>query len=233
MPTPSWYPNEVEHAGAEHLDVEYVATYDRKAGPSQTLDVAALLDLGLNSKSTFVDLGAGAGELSLAVAPLCWRVVAVDVSVAMIASLRAKVDRLGIGNLEVAHRGFLTYDHQGELADFVYSRNALHHLPDFWKVIALQRIAAILKPGGILRLHDLVYSFDPADTHRVLESWFAGARERPEDGWTRAELEVHVRTENSTWSWLLEPMLERAGFTIQDAQYTPSQTFAAYTCRRN
>ena len=29
------------------------------------------------------------------------------------------------------------------MADFVYSRNALHHLPDFWKGIALARVAVV------------------------------------------------------------------------------------------
>jgi hypothetical protein len=38
---------------------------------------------------------------------------------------------------------------------------ALHHLPDFWKQIALIRIAGMLKDGGRLCLRDMVYSFDP------------------------------------------------------------------------
>ena len=32
MNNPSWYLDEVEHAGFEHLDTDYVATYDQKAG---------------------------------------------------------------------------------------------------------------------------------------------------------------------------------------------------------
>jgi hypothetical protein len=27
----AWYPDELAHAGPEHLDAAYVATYDRKA----------------------------------------------------------------------------------------------------------------------------------------------------------------------------------------------------------
>jgi SAM-dependent methyltransferase len=229
---PSWYLDEVEHAGFEHLDTDYVATYDQKAGEDVTLDVSTLRDLGLDRTKTLVDLGAGTGALALKIAPLCRRVIAVDVSSAMIASLRAKIERARIGNVECAHAGFLSYEHHGDPADFVYSRNALHHLPDFWKVLALRRIAAMLEPGGILRLRDLVYSFDPGEVDRVLEAWFAGGRETPEDGWTRAELEVHVRTEYSTFNWILEPMLERAGFTISDAEYSRSQTYAAYVCAR-
>ncbi len=42
-------------------------------------------------------------------------------------------------------------------------------------------------------------------------------------GWTRPELAEHVRDEHSTFTWLLEPMIERAGFDISDATYTTDQ----------
>jgi hypothetical protein len=117
-----------------------------------------------------------------------------------------------------------------EPADFVYSRNALHHLPDFFKALALARIASILKAGGALRLHDLVFSFDPPEAEHVIEAWLASAVEQPERGFTRAEIEKDIRGEHITFSWLLEPMLERAGFTIQDARHHASRCYSAYTC---
>lgn len=230
MQRPGWFPDERAHAGAEHLDAAYVATYDRKAATDPTEDLTVLRGLGLGETSIVVDLGAGTGTFALAAAPLCRRMVAVDVSPAMLASVSAKAERLGLTNLAMMHAGFLTYEHRGDPADFVYSRNALHHLPDFWKALALERIAAMLAPGGVLRLHDLVFSFDPHEAGRTIEAWLAGASERPADGWTRAELETHVREEYSTFSWLLEPMLERAGFEIREVQYRPSRTYAAYTC---
>ncbi len=82
----------------------------------------------------------------------------------------------------------------------------------------------------MLRLRDLVYSCEPGEVDRTIEAWLAGAADRPEDGWTRAELEVHLREEYSTFSWLLEPMLERAGFEIRGAEYSASQIYAAYVC---
>ncbi len=230
MTNPSWFLDELAHAGPEHLDSAYVQGYDQKAGVDVSEDVALLRDLGLNETSTLVDLGAGTGALALAVAPLCRRVVAVDVSAPMLANLRAAAERLGLANLELVQAGFLSYAHQGAPADFVYSRNALHHLPDFWKAIALVRTAAILRPGGVLRLHDLVYSFDPAEADRVVEPWLAGAAPSPEVGWTKAEYETHLRDEFSTFSWLLEPMLERAGFDIRDASHAPRRVYSAYTC---
>jgi SAM-dependent methyltransferase len=230
MTRPNWYLDELAHAGPEHLDGAYVTGYDRKAGTDWADEIAQLRGLGLDEAGTLVDLGAGTGALAVAAAPLCRRVVAVDVSPAMLAVLRENIERLGLRNVECVRSGLLTYEHQGEPADFVYSRNALHHLPDFWKAVALVRVAAMLRPGGVLRLRDLVYSCEPGEADRTVEAWLAGAADRPEDGWTRAELEVHLREEYSTFNWLLEPMLERAGFEIRDAEYSASQIFAAYVC---
>jgi hypothetical protein len=139
----------------------------------------------------------------------------------------------GADNLEVVEAGFLTYRHTGAPADAVYSRLALHHLPDFWKAIALTRIAAILRPGGIFRLADVVYSFAPDEANERIENWIANTMSADvTGGWTRAELAEHVRDENSTFSWLLEPMIERAGLEIVEADYSDDQMMARYICRR-
>ena len=122
MEAPCWFPDELAHAGGEHLDPEYVLGYDRKAGADPTEDVALLCDLGLNETHTLIDLGTGTGTLALAAAPLCRRVVAVDVSGAMLTILKEKTERLGIKNIECVRGGFLTYEQRGEPADFVYSR---------------------------------------------------------------------------------------------------------------
>jgi ubiquinone/menaquinone biosynthesis C-methylase UbiE len=230
MDTPPWFLDELSHAGQEHLDTGYVPGYDRKAGTDPTEDLAVLRALGLNSTHILVDLGAGTGTFALAAAPLCRRVVAVDVSPVMLARLREKATGLGIGNIEYVQRGFLTYEHQGAPADFVYSRHALHHLPDFWKAVALGRIAAILRTGGVLYLRDLVFSCDLSETTQVVEAWLAGASASPASGWTRAELETHLREEYSTFSWLLEPMITRAGFEIRQAEHGAPGVYSTYTC---
>jgi SAM-dependent methyltransferase len=113
----------------------------------------------------------------------------------------------------------------------VYSRLALHHVPDFWKGVALQRIRKVLRPGGMFRLSDVVYHFDAAEAEERIEAWCATAGDQVDGEWSRAEYEEHVRDEHSTYTGLLEPMLERAGFVIQEADYADDDIFAHYLAR--
>src|SRR5437868_2123746 len=62
---------------------------------------------------------------------------------------------------------------------------------------------------------------------------FALAASRPEAGWTRDELQTHLRQEYSTFTCLLESMLTHAGFAIQEAEYSASGIYAAYLCTRD
>lgn len=228
-----WWPDEVAHAGRENLDPGHVALYDDKEDARAADDVALLRGRGLHPGATVVDLGAGTGQFALAAATACARVVAVDVSPVMLARLRTKVAAAGLANVEVVQAGFLSYVHQGEPADVVYSRWALHHLPDFWKAQALHRMRTILRPGGVLRLSDIAFSFDPADAEDRIERWCATLPAEPatEGEWTRADIEEHVRDEHSTYTWLLEPMIERAGFRIEQADHSPDGILAAYVGR--
>jgi hypothetical protein len=129
MPTSSSAFDELAHAGPEHLDPGYIATYDRKAATNPTDDVELLRSLGLKASST------------------------------------------------------------------------------------------------------LVFSFDPAQAESAIEAWLTKAPSRPEEGWTRDELETHLRTEYSTFCWLLEPILSHAGFHIPQVEYGGLGIHAAYVCR--
>jgi len=114
----------------------------------------------------------------------------------MLARFREKAATAGSDNVEVVQAGFLTYEHSGTPADAVYSRLALHHLPDFWKSLALTRIAGMLRTGGVFRLSDVVYSFSPEEADERIESWIANTMSADvEGGWTRAELAEHIRRE--------------------------------------
>jgi hypothetical protein len=111
----------------------------------------------------------------------------------------------------------------------VYTRNALHQLPDFWKALALTRIAAFMRAGGVLRLRDLIYDFQPSQAEAVFTRWFDHAATDPTRGYTREDFAEHIRTEDSTFRWLFEPMLSAAGFEIATADFDGS-VYGTYTC---
>lgn len=222
----AWYPDECVLAGPEHLEANYVAGYDAKAA----LEVEPALELlrrsGLGPETTLVDLGCGTGLIAAAAASEGRRVVGVDPSPAMLELARSRSDAV-----EWVEAGFLSYEHRREPPQLVHSRHALHHLPDLWKGVALARLHDLLAPGGVLVLRDLVYDFEPAESDRRIEEWLAGAAPTAAAGWTRAELEAHVREEHSTFAWLLEPLLVHAGFEIREREVAGG-IYATYVADR-
>jgi SAM-dependent methyltransferase len=229
--TASWFPRELEMAGRENLDPGHVARYDGKMDAEAEAEVALLRGLGLGANSTVIEFGPGTGQFTIAAAPHCARVFAVDISPPMLQRLSGKLVANGLGNVELVRGGFLSYAHRAAPADFVYSRFALHHLPDFWKAITLQRVRAMLEPGGVFRLWDVIYDFPLAEAVDRIEAWCATGGEAVEGEWSRAELEEHVRDEHSTFSWLIEPMLAQAKFEIIDVARSTDRFQSKYLLR--
>jgi ubiquinone/menaquinone biosynthesis C-methylase UbiE len=226
--TDTWIIDELAHVGAEHLDPEFVAGYDRKQGDPDPGDaLAAFESLGLDSDSTVIDFAAGTGQFALAAARRFGRVTALDISPAMVEVLNER--GASLPNLRVTRAGFLSYEHAGPPVDGVHSRHAFHQLPDFWKTIALDRIARMLRPGGVLWVRDLIYDFQPAEASQVFGGWFDNAAADPAAGYTREDYLEHIQLEFSTYRWLFEPMLAAAGFEIQDVRYE-GRVFGEYTC---
>ncbi len=147
----------------------------------------------------------------------------------MLGFLRARLAASGLTNVHCVQAGFLSYEHDGPPADFVYTRNALHQLPDFWKAIALDRIARMLAPGGVVRIEDLIYDFPPQRASEVFTRWFDGAADDPAHGYTREDFAEHIRSEHSTFRWLFEPMLAAAGLHIAEAAFERS-VYGSYVC---
>ncbi|MCW3001930.1 MAG: class SAM-dependent methyltransferase [Conexibacter sp.] len=90
---PGWLLDEVPSAGRENLDPTHVGRYDDKEDAGAAQEVEMLVGLGLTHDSVVMDLGAGTGQFTVAVAPHCARVIAVDVSSVMLDRLRAKPRR--------------------------------------------------------------------------------------------------------------------------------------------
>lgn len=147
----------------------------------------------------------------------------------MLTYAQHKAQKAGMTNIQFIQAGFLSYSHSGDRADIVVTKNALHTLPDFWKMVALLKIAALLKPSGIFYLRDAIFSFPPHDYERSISIWIEQVAKPTGEGWTVQDFEAHVREEYSTFSWIIESMLQRAGFDIAEATY-PTPTYAEYMC---
>jgi len=236
---PAWQYDENKQIGTDYEDVSEIRAYDQRMAKIRDVakevgEVLDLLDLGPGA--TVLEMGTGTGEFPIAAVRRCTKVIAADVSLPMLryAEEKAKerLQEMGregdLERIEYVRGGFLTYQHRGEPLDAVVSQFVLHHLPDFWKQVALIRIAKMLKPGGRLYIRDVVYSFDASDYERFFDGYLSRMAEIGGEG-TPQDILVHIRHEHSTLGWILEGMMERAGFEIERSDYRAG-FIATYLC---
>ena len=212
---PRWYYSELRQVGKDFDTVEMVEQFDRFQGNTDERSLETVERLAIGDGSVFVDLGCGPGSHVIAAARLGARTHAVDVSEKMLARVGERAAREGLSTVSTHRAGFLTYEHRGEPVDAILSITALHHLPDFWKAIGLQRVRQLLKPHGVFLLVDAIFTFDDADYEGKVNAWVDRGKPVGE-GFTREDYETHVRDEYSTYGWIVEGLLERAGFEIRE-----------------
>jgi putative AdoMet-dependent methyltransferase len=231
MPAPSWQYHEPDHPGADFDALAEI--YDRNMQKYRDIqgEIQEIMDfLDLKSDQTVLEIGTGTGEFALAAARHCRKVYAVDLSAGMLKYARKKAESRGIDNVEFLAGGFLTYQHQGEPLDCVVSQIALHHLPDFWKQIALLSIAGMLKEGGRFCLRDVVYSFEISEYKNYFTKFISQASIRGGDEFAHL-MSDHVKNEYSTMDWIMEGMIDRAGFEPTKAKKEHG-FFALYLCTK-
>jgi putative AdoMet-dependent methyltransferase len=148
----------------------------------------------------------------------------------MLEFARKKAKKRDVKNIEFHNAGFLTYEHSGEPVDAVVSQIALHHLPDFWKMIALRRVYSLLKDGGRFYLRDTVYSFEVDGYKDFFDNFVEGFRNAVGDEMA-VDVETAVREEYSTLGWIMEGLIERAGFHIDKKEYFEG-FMAVYECTK-
>jgi predicted SAM-dependent methyltransferase len=126
-----------------------------------------------------------------------------------------------IGCRKVAVRtqpaGMLSFAYKPNSYDLIVSEFTLHHLPDFWKAVALARIFAALKPGANFYLRDIVFVSMPDGVERDVEQW-ADFTIKNHD-FEREGVVTHMRDEYSTFGWVIERMLTDVGFTLEAVDY--------------
>ena len=150
---------------------------------------------------------------------------AIDVSPVMLEYARSRANSRGL-EVDFRQAGFLTMPFEPATFEAAVSVMALHHLPDAWKAIALENVHRVLKPGGLFFLRDVVFSWEQSN-HRSCFDEFVNSC--PAD--MHKEAARHIACEYSTLEWIMQGLLQRAGFDIvtQEAQGT---AFVQYLCRK-
>ncbi|GMR07963.1 MAG: class I SAM-dependent methyltransferase [Gammaproteobacteria bacterium] len=212
---PAWQYDEFKQVGKDYSLPTEVEVYDSSHSDFRDIgkEASAVLDaLGVGEDSTVIDFGAGTGTFAIHAAQRCSKVYAVDVSEAMINHAKARAARDDVSNIVFCHGGFLTYEHADEAVDAIVTTFAFHHLPDFWKGIALSRMNHMLKTGGQLHITDVILE----DGH-VLENIASFIEKQMAAGgdFLREDAETHFREEYSTYDWIMQGLLSRAGFVIE------------------
>ncbi len=186
--------------------------------------------INLKAEQVIIEIGTGTGELGIEVSKNCKKVIALDVSGTMLSFASEKAKERRADNIEFVQGGFLTYIHQGGLVDAVITQFALHHLPDFWKLVALKRVFKMLKDGGRLYLRDVVFPSDVEDYDHFFNRIVS--RLKTDAGTQIAgEMVIHIKEEHSTFDWIMESLLTKAGFTIDAIRYY-DEILATYVCTK-
>ena len=130
-----WYYNERRQLG---LDSAVASIYDRH-DDSDVRARAALTMLGVQLGWRVADIGCGNGVLACEAAQMGAEVDAIDISPAMLAlaEIQARDRKVAI---RTQSAGLLSFAYEPNSYDLIVSEFALHHLPDFWKAVALSRI---------------------------------------------------------------------------------------------
>lgn len=228
----NWQYDEFRQIGTDYENETEVEAYDQRMQkmrniPAENEKILGFLDL--KPDQTVLEIGTGTGEFALAAAERCIKIFAVDISETMVKYAEKKAKARGIENIQFSRAGFLTYEHHGPALDAVVTQKALHHIPDFWKQVALLRIAEMLKPNGMLFLDDIIYSFDPGRYKIFIEDYIAEVARSGRDN--PAYTASHIKNEHSTFAWVMEGMIDRAGFKIEKADYKDG-FIAAYLCKK-
>jgi len=227
--------DEFAQAGASFQDAERAKMWEdraRKLGDDPAATVEHICRcLEIHRDHIVVDIGAGAGAFATSVAARCRHVYAVDISEHMLKLGRARAVASHADNITFIHAGFLTFELEAESCDHVVATAALHHLPDFWKMVAVRRIYHVLKDGGRLYIGDIAHSFDIDEYEQTFTKDLDEMRKRTGDEGLVEDAVTTIREEFGTFDWIMEGILTRAGFRVDEKQ-VQSKTWVNWVCTK-
>jgi ubiquinone/menaquinone biosynthesis C-methylase UbiE len=165
-----------------------------------------------------VDLGCGTGQLSLPLAERGARVLAIDVSAAMVGRLQANARERAIGNVEGLVIPIENLSLPAGSVDLVVTSYALHHLRDADKSRVVSAACQWLRPGGTLVVADMMFGRGGTSQDRaIIRSKVSALAKKGIGGWWRIAKNSYrylVRVQErpvSMTAWTA--MFASAGFT--------------------
>ena len=132
-----------------------------------------------------VDLGAGTGFVTTALAPLVASVHAVDISPAMTEALAGRMADAGLANVSTEVTDLKDFRLPPSYADLIVSSYALHHLADADKRALTARAAQWLCPGGRLVIADMMSAAAERRDRAILRQKVAALAAKGIGGWWR------------------------------------------------
>ena len=225
-----WQWDEVQQIGKDYAALKEVEIYDETHNKfrdtlSESKDV--ILKLGASKGETLLDIGCGTGVFLIQAAKFGLSVFGVDVSEKML-EYAAKKSKENSVDIELKNSGFLILPYENEKFDYVTTSFSMHHLPDFYKFIALKNMHRVLKKNGVLFIQDVVIvekNYEDNINALIKRQYSLGGNFLKEDAIQ------HFKEEFSTFDWILDQMIEKAGFKIMDKNIDDG-LFAKYYCTK-
>ena len=126
----------------------------------------------LQSGMRLLDVGCGPGTITtgLARAVTPGDVIGIDLSEEVLAQARGHAESEGVDNVVFTYGDVYQLEYADHSFDVVYANQVLQHLTD--QVRALKEMRRVLKPGGLLAVHDTDYAtMSPSPKFPEFEDW--------------------------------------------------------------
>lgn len=134
------------------------ATSSTHSDATALADLVAILEL--DGSEEVLDIATGAGNLALAVAVHASRVVALDITPAMLAQTADRARKLGLMNLEVIEAPAENLPFPNASFDVIMVRTAPHHFADI--AASVSEMSRVVRPTGKVLIVDTTAPEDDA-----------------------------------------------------------------------
>ncbi|MBP0012009.1 MAG: methyltransferase domain-containing protein [Roseofilum sp. SBFL] len=211
-----WIWNERQQIGKDYESIEEVALYDESHSKFRDLKLESheiLKLIGAKPGMKLLDIGCGTGIFAIEASKKGLDVTAIDVSNTMLEYAKAKANEAEV-SITFEEGGFLTHTSPPSHYDLITSSFSFHHLPDFFKFIALDRLRRLIKSDGKLFIQDVIVE---QNNYEPNVNQFIDRQESVGGDFLREDAIVHFQEEYSTFDWILEELFRKAGFQIVDS----------------